>query len=234
MLPENPMFFVRGEDGVEYGPVDLAELREWVAENRAGIGTEVKRAEPGSIWEPWQNFPELVALLAEVNVTEGEPELAGLVLAPIWRRALALVLDFILSYLLMLPIITVLAFVFLPDWLHQTYAAASVAVENNTPYTPPEMGTGQQRFIQISFNIMLILYFWGYFTRHGRTPAQRLLRLRVVSEAGGPPSSSQSLARAFAIVFSMLFCFLPMFFVFMNPQRRAIHDLIAGTYVVEE
>ena len=78
MLPENPTFFVRGEDGVEYGPVDLAELREWVAENRAGIGTEVKRDEPGSIWEPWQNFPELVALLAEVNVTEGEPELSAM------------------------------------------------------------------------------------------------------------------------------------------------------------
>lgn len=233
MLPENPTFFVRGEDGVEYGPVDLAELREWVAENRAGIGTEVKRDEPGSIWEPWQNFPELVALLAEVNVTEGEPELAGLVLAPIWRRAAALVLDFILSYILILPIVTVLAFAFLPDWLHQTYVAANAAVANNTPYTAPEMPLNEQRFIQISFNLLLLLYFWGYFARHGRTPAQALFRLRVVSEAGGPPSSSQALARAFAIIFSMLFCFLPMFFVFFNPQRRAIHDLIAGTYVVE-
>ena len=83
MLPENPMFFVRGEDGVEYGPVDLAELREWVAENRAGIGTEVKRPEPGSVWEPWQNFPELVALLAEVNVTSGVPGEPGIAVAPI-------------------------------------------------------------------------------------------------------------------------------------------------------
>ena len=88
--------------------------------------------------------------------------------------------------------------------LHQTYVAANAAVENQTPYTAPEMPLNEQRFIQISFNLLLLLYFWGYFARHGRTPAQALFRLRVVSEAGGPPSSSQALARAFAIIFSML------------------------------
>jgi uncharacterized RDD family membrane protein YckC len=233
MLPENPTFFVRGEDGEEYGPVDLAELRGWVAENRAGIGTEVKRDEPYSTWQPWQNFPELVALLAEINATEGEPELAGLVLAPVWRRAAALALDIILSYILILPITSVLGIIFAPDLLHQTYVAFNAALQNQTLYTAPDTFLGQQRFLNISSSLLLLLYFWGYFARYGRTPAQALFRLRVVSEAGGPLGSSQALARAFAVLFSMFFCFLPMFFVFMNPQRRAIHDLIAGTYVVE-
>jgi uncharacterized RDD family membrane protein YckC len=233
MLPENPKFLIRGEDGEEYGPVDLAELRGWVSENRAGIGTEVKRDEPGGTWQPWQNFPELVALLAEFNATEGEPELAGLVLAPIWRRAAALMLDIILSYIFILPITTVLGIAFAPDLLHETYVAFSTAMENQTLYNPPDNFLGEQRFLNISSCLLLLLYFWGYFARYGRTPAQALFRLRVVSEAGGPMSLSQALARAFAILFSMFFCFLPMFFVFLNPQRRAIHDLIAGTYVVE-
>jgi uncharacterized RDD family membrane protein YckC len=233
MLPENPTFIIRGEDGEEYGPVGLGELRGWVAENRAGIGTEVKRDDPGATWQPWQNFPELVALLAEVNATGTETEVGGLALAPIWRRALALVLDLILSYILLLPVMTALAFAFLPDWLHQTYVAASAAVDNQTPYTPPEMSVGAQRFIQITYYFSLILYFWGYFARHGRTPAQALFRLRVVNEAGEAPSSAQAMARAFGIAFSLLFCFLPMFLVFFNPQRRTLHDLLAGTYVVE-
>jgi uncharacterized RDD family membrane protein YckC len=233
MRPENPKFLIRGEDGEEYGPVDLAELRGWVSENRAGIGTEVKRDEPYSTWQPWQNFPELVALLAEINATEGEPELAGLVLAPVWRRAAALALDIILSYILILPITSVLGIIFAPDLLHQTYVAFNAALQNQTLYTAPDTFLGQQRFLNISSSLLLLLYFWGYFARYGRTPAQALFRLRVVSEAGGPLGSSQALARAFAVLFSMFFCFLPMFFVFMNPQRRAIHDLIAGTYVVE-
>jgi uncharacterized RDD family membrane protein YckC len=233
MLPENPIFFVRGEDGEEYGPVDLTELRGWVAENRAGIGTEVKRDEPGAIWEPWQNFPELVALLAEINATEGEPELAGLVLAPIWRRAVALALDLILSCFFIVPIWSVLAVIFAPEFMHQSYLAFDAALKSQPAYIPPDAFPNEQRFLNICSCLLQLVYFWGYFARYGRTPAQALFRLRVVSEAGGPMTSSQALARAFAVIFSMFFCFLPMFFVFMNPQRRAIHDLIAGTYVVE-
>lgn len=228
MLPESPTFLIRGDDGEEYGPVDLAELRDWVAENRAGLGTEVKRDEPGARWQPWQNFPELVALLAEVNATAGAPELVGLALASIWRRVFAFALDLVLSYILVLPIMVVLAFAFLPDWLVHSAVAAS-----HIPYVAPEMSRGAELLIQSTYDLFMVLYFWAYFARHGRTPAQALFRIRVVNEAGAPPSSSQALARAFGIVFSMLFLFLPMFFVFFNPQRRAIHDLIAGTYVIE-
>src|SRR5271156_1050378 len=97
MLPENPTFVIRGDDGQEYGPVDLQELREWVQENRAGLGTEVRRDEPNASWHPWQNFPELIALLAEVHVTSPVPGQPALVIAPLWRRLAAFVLDFILA-----------------------------------------------------------------------------------------------------------------------------------------
>ena len=66
--PPPPAFIVRGDDGEEYGPVDLAELREWVRENRAGLGTVVRPDRPDASWQPWQNYPELVALLAAVPI----------------------------------------------------------------------------------------------------------------------------------------------------------------------
>ncbi|HEX4140365.1 MAG TPA: hypothetical protein VHY09_08465, partial [Candidatus Methylacidiphilales bacterium] len=145
---------IRGDDGVEYGPVELEELREWVQENRAGIGTEVRRDEPGARWLPWQNFPELVALLAEVSATTPVPGQPGMALAPLGRRMLAFALDLILSYILFVPIMVVLGFAFLPDWLIQSAVAAS-----RVPYVPPEMSLEAETLIQSSYDFIVMLYF---------------------------------------------------------------------------
>src|SRR5271155_2629992 len=105
MLPENRSFMVRGDDGQEYGPVDLEELREWVQENRAGLGTEVRADEPGATWSTWQSCPELIALLAEASAAApvaGAPEM---VLASVWRRVAAFGLDLILVSILVTPIL---------------------------------------------------------------------------------------------------------------------------------
>src|SRR5271155_2215249 len=104
MLPENHAFLIRGDDGQEYGPVDLGALRAWVRENRAGLGTEVRRDEPGASWHPWQNYPELVALLAEVHVTGPLPPLPGLAVAPVWRRVVAWMIDIMLVAILLNPV----------------------------------------------------------------------------------------------------------------------------------
>src|SRR5258708_23712119 len=99
MLPENKSFMVRGDDGLEYGPVDLDELREWVRENRAGLGTDVRLDETGTSWHPWQSYPELVALLAEARATAPVPGMPGLVIAPMGRRIVAFALDLFLIFL---------------------------------------------------------------------------------------------------------------------------------------
>src|ERR1035441_8580028 len=100
MLPEKNSFWIRGDDGQEYGPVDLNGLRDWVQENRAGLGTEVRLDEPDAPWHPWQNYPELVALLAEVHVTSPVPGQPGMVIASVGRRVIAFALDLILISIL--------------------------------------------------------------------------------------------------------------------------------------
>src|SRR5476651_1741553 len=107
MLPENHSFWIRGDDGQEYGPVDLDELRDWVRENRAGLGTEVRLDElnADAPWHPWQNYPELVALLAEAQATSPVPGQPGLVIAPIWRRAVAWMMDIMLLAILLNPVV---------------------------------------------------------------------------------------------------------------------------------
>jgi uncharacterized RDD family membrane protein YckC len=225
MLPEDRSFIVRGEDGAEYGPVELHELRDWVRENRAGIGTEVRREGEDTAWNPWQNYPELVALLAEVQGTSPVPSAPGMVLAPLGRRLAALTADLILFYILLIPIISILE-VFLP----------MDAIATLTPATfqnlPPE-AMHQLVIVQMISNACLALYFTGFIAAHGQTPGKAMMRLRVVQENGAKPTPLHCFLRATVLIFSIMLMFVPFAFILINPQRRGLHDLFAGTYVVE-
>ncbi len=237
MLPENPSFLIRGDDGQEYGPVDLDELRGWVQENRAGLGTDVRLAEPGASWRPWQNYPELVALLAEVHVTSPVPGQPGLVIAPMGRRMIAFAFDLILISIPIMIIFNTLALVFLPDWVVRYVVSFNQFLLNaesgsQYPFNPPDLPPNAWIMAELTRDFILALYFTGFVAAHGRTPAKSVLRLRVVDQSGRKPGLVKAFLRALALIFSMsLFC-LPLTYAFFNPQRRALHDFIAGTYVV--
>lgn len=225
MLPENRAFWIRGEDGQEYGPVDLEELREWVRENRAGLGTSVRPDEPYAPWQLWQQCPELVALLAEVQVTGPVPNLA---VAPMGKRVLAFTLDLILSYILVVPVIVVLMFAYMPDLVVNLAVASQL-----NPYSPPEISVKDEVILKLVYMAGVALYMAGFHALHARTPGKSALRLRVVDQSGGTPGFTKSLLRALALIFSMILYFFPVAYAFIDPQRRAFHDFVAGTYVVE-
>src|SRR5260221_983773 len=226
MLPENRSFFIRGDDGQEYGPVDLDELREWVAENRAGLGTVVRRDEPGATWDPWQSYPELVALLAEVHVTCPVPGQPGLVVAPLGRRVIACAMDMILSGFLSFPILFALALIYMPDWCVQS-ALASVQPQ----ITPPEIPLNDRIIGSLISYMILACYMAGFHAAHGRTPGKSIVHLRVVDQTGQKPAFIKTTLRAMAFVISIYFLGIPLFYAFLNPQRRTLHDFFAGTYV---
>jgi uncharacterized RDD family membrane protein YckC len=238
MLPENPSFLIRGEDGHEYGPVDLDELRDWVQENRAGLGTEVRRDEPNAPWQPWQDYPELVALLAEAHVTSPVPGLPGLIIAPVWRRVVAFALDLVLVVIPILIVCYTVVLIFFPDWVVRDVVSFNQYVldtesGNQHPFSPPNPPPYASVIAELISNFILALYFTGFHSAHGQTPAKSLLRLRVVDQSGHKPGVTKSCLRALALIFSMNLFFLPIAYAFFNPQRRALHDFIAGTYVVE-
>jgi uncharacterized RDD family membrane protein YckC len=226
MLPENRAFLIRGDDGQEYGPVDLGELREWVRENRAGVGTAVCLDEPGSSWQTWQTYPELVALVAEVHGTSSMIMPLGVGVAPVWRRMLAWFLDLMFLSILFFPIKSVLdRFIPTDTILQATWNASALQGMS------PEL-LHQVLLFEIVVNACLVLYLAGFHAAHGRTPAKAILRLRVVDEHGQKPTLMKSLVRALALICSINLFFLPLMYAFFNPQRRTAHDLIAGTYVV--
>jgi uncharacterized RDD family membrane protein YckC len=228
MLPEKKEFLIKGEDGKEYGPAGLEELREWVRENRAGVGSLVRLDEPGTIWEPWQHYPELVALAAEAQAAGPEQGAAGLTMAPLTKRILAGIVDVILSNIMASPILYVVMSLNLPDWQDQLIQLY-LQPQNPVP--------GSLYHCLVAGNLIvysvLTVYVAGFQAAHGQTPAKALMHLRVVGSDGGKPPLARSLLRGFLFSLSVYLYCLPLLYVLFNPYRRAFHDYAADTCVVE-
>ena len=77
------------------------------------------------------------------------------------------------------------------------------------------------------------LYHVGFesFLRSS-TPGKALLSIRVINRKGECPSILRSTLRFVAKIFSIGCLFVGCFFIKGTRRRRALHDLIAGTYVV--
>jgi uncharacterized RDD family membrane protein YckC len=207
MLPENRFFMIRGEDGQEYGPVELHELREWVQENRAGLGSQVRLDEPGAPWHPWQNYPELIALLAETNAVAPVPGQPALSIAPVWRRSVAWLMDIMILAILLNPIQLLLENVVPMKQILEAMTNPGLLQTMPTPMLYQVFA-----FVMID-NACLILYFTVSHALYGRTPAKALLRIRIVDPAGQKPTWVKA-------------------FIGLIPHRRALHDVVADTCVV--
>jgi hypothetical protein len=53
------MYRIIGVDGKEYGPVSADQLRQWIAEGRVNLQTQIK-PEGATEWQPLSSFPDLV------------------------------------------------------------------------------------------------------------------------------------------------------------------------------
>ena len=228
----NDTYLVRGEDGAEYGPVALPELREWVGENRVGLGTEVRLDMPDGVWRPWQFYPELVALLAEVRVT-GLP--AGVpVLAPMGRRAAAFLLDLIMSFILVIVLWLMIYWLLPADLILRMFLYTHAVLQGLTPPAQPTLPRWFEIWANVIFLGVPILYYAGFHAAHGRTPAKSICRLKVTDAQGRRPTLAKALVRALIFVVCVYFFYgIPLLYAFFHPQRRGLHDLAAGTYVVE-
>jgi TM2 domain-containing membrane protein YozV len=66
------MYKFIGADGQQYGPVNIEQLRLWLAENRLRADTLVQ-AEGSLDWKPLSSFPELAAELKSIPPTITPP-----------------------------------------------------------------------------------------------------------------------------------------------------------------
>lgn len=68
----------------------------------------------------------------------------------------------------------------------------------------------------------------------GGTVGKKLLGLRVVTADGSPPGAARAALRAGAWLLSTPLANFGFWLALFHPRTRTLHDLIAGTYVVEE
>jgi uncharacterized RDD family membrane protein YckC len=78
------------------------------------------------------------------------------------------------------------------------------------------------------------LYFVSFWTATGQTPGMRIMRLRVVTQAGGPPTLWRSLIRLVGLVLAIVPLFAGFLPVIVDARRRALQDFLAGTLVCVE
>lgn len=216
-------YWIKGDDGEEYGPVSLQELAEWVRENRAGLDTLVRKEGSPDDWQPWQKHPELMTLMAELSAGSLFPGQPGLALAPIGPRMLAYVLD-----VFAVSLVVGLIDTFLPATMQVDSREMFHHITEGKTMTPHEIGF---MLLTLGFYIAYFTYFHG---STGQTPGKRLFGVRVVDAHGLTISYWRALIRAIASLFSQFPYYAGFFLVFVTPHRRTLHDLVARTYVVRK
>jgi hypothetical protein len=66
------MYKIIGGDGKEYGPVDLAQIRQWIQDGRASAQTKVQ-PEGATEWQTIIEIPELARLLGSAAGVDAPP-----------------------------------------------------------------------------------------------------------------------------------------------------------------
>ncbi len=78
------------------------------------------------------------------------------------------------------------------------------------------------------------LYFLLFTALSGRTPGQKLVGIRVINRAGGPPGPWRAMLRLAGTALGLAPGGLGSLWMAFDREKRAFHDYLTGTYVVRE
>ncbi|PTX97617.1 hypothetical protein DB346_21760 [Verrucomicrobia bacterium LW23] len=215
-------FYIRGEDDEEYGPVDLAELREWALDNRVGRETKVRSAEPDSPWRSWGEFPELVAMLAEVEATSVFVRFPKLRVAPFGLRAAAYFVDSLVVGALAFLLVMAAAWVLPAEWGVTVHNFVDGLQRNESSYKVAAV---------LSVTALQVAYHTYFLGSMGQTIGKGIFGMRVVNDQGDRIDYTQAFYRAF-ISLGSGFYMIGYTIALFTTHTRTLHDLVAGTYVV--
>jgi uncharacterized RDD family membrane protein YckC len=140
--------------------------------------------------------------------------------AGFWRRAVAFALDLMLV-----------------DLIESAYVAVAVLAVRSAHAASVWEPSGAASMLDPGWAVALNLtIFTAYFTFFhywgGQTPGKMLLRARVERTDGGPLSPGRALLRSVACLASAL-TVVGFLMAAVEKRKRALHDLIAGTHVVQ-
>jgi uncharacterized RDD family membrane protein YckC len=213
------------------GPWSSQQMCSFAAREYVNDGTLVWHTGL-SAWSPWKSvkidaaevpapeakpLPEVKAPVPHASAENGAAAVP-LAYASVWARGAALCLDFC--------VLQILAF-FLSPFLP-------------VPASLPDPWTNPQAYIQASMPLMSAFagIWFAYNTAcvrlFGGTPGKLLMRLSIVREGGKAMTWTVAAWRCIAVTFSQITFGLGYLMAFADPERRALHDFLAGTRVVRK
>lgn len=162
-------------------------------------------------------------------------------LAHIGKRLFCALLDFILvSALSTLLVYKVILPSLYPQAIPELFAMSENLLENFPNFTPPTLSPEAEKGFFIS-QFVFIFSIWIYFVlseglTRGSSLGKSVFGLRVISMRGTAPNGTELAIRATikAICFMpLVLLLLNVIVMLLNRQRRAAHDVLANTLVVE-
>jgi uncharacterized RDD family membrane protein YckC len=84
----------------------------------------------------------------------------------------------------------------------------------------------------VGYAVWAFLWFAYPWSVSGKSVGMAIVGIRVVRADGSTVGFGRAAVRAICLPFSILFFGLGVLFMLVQPERRALHDLIAGTAVV--
>jgi len=203
-----------GADGAEYGPITLDELKAWVLDGRVAGPTHVWR-DDSSRWSPASQYSELQPELERVESALGH---SGARTRPVgfWARVGAYLID-----------VMVLQGIFLAIWGPPPAIPSAANGLPNFDALYEQLGPllGYRILIQMGYTVL----FNGQF---GATLGKLAIGARIVTVNGNPIGFGRAFLRWLATIASNITLGFGYLMVAFRQDKRALHDLLAGTKVV--
>jgi uncharacterized RDD family membrane protein YckC len=211
-----------GGDGIEYGPATLEELRSWIRDGRVAGMTKVWRSDLAA-WSPAARYAELGGELARLNATASSSA------APcgFWARLGAYIIDF-----------AILLSIFYMIWDSlpaSQHWPAPVWPTDTTDAAVKQFATNWQAWADHALPIWYPLFFLYDVLLNGRfgaTLGKMAIGARIVLLDGSPIGYRRAAWRWLAARVSDLFFFAGYVLIALRADKRALHDLLAGTRVI--
>jgi uncharacterized RDD family membrane protein YckC len=210
---------VTGGDGSEYGPVLQDDVEQWILDGRIIDSTPVWRSDTAN-WKAAEEYLELGFSLnqaAKSPIHEEDEEVAAIRPVGFLPRMIAYLVDYFIMTALMTAILPLFnRFVDLKE-------------TGNVMELIRQPGFWVILGVQVSVAGVFNVLFNGHF---GATPGKIMIGAKIVTEDGSPIGYGRALCRYLAEWISAFSLGVGYLFVAFRPDRRALHDLIAGTRVV--
>ena len=223
------IYKIIGGDGREYGPVSLAELKAWVCDGRV-VGQTPVWGSHAAIWQPAAHYSELQPEIGQVPpASPATTPMERLEAVGFWSRLGAYLIDGLVLYVVFFASWSALSKMMNwhePDYQSLKFESLSEALLVLVPMM-------KEMVVQTAvFYVWKIIYDVSLNGRFGATVGKMIIGARIVRLDDSRIGYGTAFVRSLGTIVSDLIFYAGYLFVAFRDDKRALHDLLAGTRVV--